>query len=898
MLKTPTKPRSKIVKRTADQKSIDAIFAVPTVEDSIAVLLGQKKNTTSESTKKIMAGDVPVTSERRPLPNHHRFSAHIVDLGTLSAQKETEAQNSTAGVAEKNSTPSPSRLATILDERIHLRDLVGYRSISPRPHGFGHFPPKEAVSLLHAVAITGERMFVEHPISEFAFGTILHTMFRVVMWPFRAFGTMPNYAIPVQQPRTVLGILAAMPGSRVVPVAKTSPVLGEPSLYFEMPLGWQRRVIAFALLAGITILPFQSKGVFGALNSRYASIRNESLNGVALLKNAEAQFASANIDGAQAALSEASLSFARAENSLGVVGKIAAATAGLVADEAKSASVLLSAATTMTEGGNSLTGALAGFKEQKPLQEKLNGLDTALTAVLPGMIAASQDIAALDPASIPSAQRETFSAIQQSLPPAVSSLNELHGMIPLLGHLLGASVDRRYLVVFQNDAELRPTGGFIGSYAVIDVGEGNVKRIDAPGGGSYDLQGSLSLDIVSPAPLRLINPKWEFQDANWSPDFPTSAQRLMHFHEKAGGSTTEGVIAINASVMEKLLALTGPIEMPEYNKTISAENFRTELQMAVELEYDKEENKPKKIIADLAPQVLSKLLAMANTEPMKLAGTLASSLTSKEVQVYLRDAEFQQQIASLGWSGEIRQTDGDYLAVVHTNIAGQKTDTMISTAIAHDVQILADGSGIVTLTIKRTHRGIKGTLFSGVRNVDYLRVYTPLGSKLISASGFTPPSPTLFELASPQSVLDEEVAATELSRRTDPDSGTTTSTELGKTVFGNWMMVDPGQSATAMLTYALPANIIKQIALDSSAFDMVTGKRPGQALSYSLLTQSQSGAQNSTLTTTIHLPQKSYSEWKSQELSEVASETDTASTLNYHRTLDHDSFVGTIIMNR
>lgn len=896
MLKTPTKPRAKNVKRTADQKSIDAIFAVPAVEDSIAVLLGQKKNTPPDSVKKIQPGDVPVTSERRPLPNHHRFSAHIVDLGTLSAQNE-QSSHTTTSSENISVKPTPSRLITILDERIHLRDLVGYRSISPRPHGFGHFPPKEAVSLMHAIAITGERMFVEHPISEFAFGTLLHTMFRVIMWPFRAFGTMPSYVIPSQQPqRPILGLMAVMPNA--APTPKPSSALGEPTLYFEMPLGWQRRVIAFALLAGITILPFQSKGMFGAVNSRVASIRNESLNGVALLKNAEAQFAAANIDGAQAALSEASSSFARAENSLGVVGKIAAATAGLVAEEAKSASTLLSAATSMTESGNILTKALAGFKENRPLQEKLDGLDAALTTALPGMIVASQNIAKLDPSSIPPDQRQTFSAIQQSLPPAVSSLNELHGMIPLLGHLLGASVDRRYLVVFQNDAEIRPTGGFIGSYAVIDVGEGNVKKIDAPGGGSYDLQGSLSLDIVSPAPLRLINPKWEFQDANWSPDFPTSAQRLMRFHEKAGGATTEGVIAINASVMEKLLALTGPIEMPDYNKTISAENFRTELQMAVELEYDKAENKPKKIIADLAPQVLSKLLAMANNEPMKLAGTLAASLTSKEIQVYLRDTEFQQQIASLGWAGEIRDTDGDYLAVVHTNIAGQKTDTMISTAIAHDVQILADGSGIVTLTIKRTHRGIKGTLFSGVRNVDYLRVYTPLGSKLISASGFTPPSPTLFEIASPRSVIDEEIAATELSRRTDPDSGTTTSTELGKTVFGNWMMVDPGQSSTAMITYSLPQDTIKRVALQTSAFDIVTGKRPEHALSYSLLTQSQSGAQNTTLTSTIHLPQKAYSEWRSPELSEITSETQSATTLNYHRTLDHDSFVGTIIMNR
>ena len=90
-----------------------------------------------------------------------------------------------------------------------------------------------------------------------------------------------------------------------------------------------------------------------------------------------------------------------------------------------------------------------------------------------------------------------------------------------------------------------------------------------PPGGVYDLQGNLEVLLSSPEPLHILNANWQMQDANWFFDFPTSAKKLMWFYEKSGGPTVDGVIAINSNILPKLLAITGPIELSEFNLTIN-----------------------------------------------------------------------------------------------------------------------------------------------------------------------------------------------------------------------------------------------------------------------------------------------------------------------------------------
>jgi len=861
MLKEKT--RVKIEEKKSDAGATEALaklMAIQTAreQDDIVFLL---KNRVVEQKR-----DADQTVHASSVPELQRsslkrvFSPHVVDLADSVETKIHVGQVTEAKLV-------PSRWTTLLDERIHLRDLRTHRTVSPRPHGFGHFPPKEAVSLLHAIAITAEYMFAEHPLSELAFGTILHTAFRAIMWPFRTFGHLPRY-----------DVLHGQEHERSEAIREEM----QPSFSLEIPLGWKRRVIAFACLAGLTTLPFQTSATYRLIADRVDTARNESFAGIAQLNSAKTYLTATAFSDAQEAFDSAQTSFSNVEKTLGTFGSFVATTASLVNSEAKTATTLLEAAQAIADTGSKMARVFAGFSDRRSLEEQFALMSSILSETVPQMTSVATSLSALNAEDIPVAQRAQFAQMQKMLPPFIETLQSTQDMLPVLGYMLGTSVDRRYLVVFQNDAELRPTGGFIGSFAVVDIGNGEVKKIDAPGGGSYDLQGSLMQELSSPQPLHLINAKWEFQDANWSPDFPSSARKLLWFHEKSGGPTSEGVIAINVSVLESLLRLTGPIAMEEYGITLDAGNVRHELQMQVEHKYDRIENQPKKIIADLAPLVLSRVLEVVKERPLDVVSTFSDSLTKKEMQVYLRDEDMQKRVTDFGWAGEMRATDGDYFALVHTNIAGQKTDQVISNAIEHDVTILPNGTGTVTVRLARTHHGVKGDAFTGVRNVDYMRVYAPFGSTLIEASGFTPPSPTLFDISSPTAMPDVDVAAAERGLRTDEASGTTTSVELGKTVFGNWIMTDPGQQSIVTLTYQLPASVLSALEENPSLLTTIAGGDASRYVTYSLLTQPQSGTtHNTTFTHRVSLPRNSVVEWESG--------SDAT-----HRALEQDTFFGVI----
>ncbi len=636
---------------------------------------------------------------------------------------------------------------------------------------------------------------------------------------------------------------------------------------FGLPLTWQRKMGTFAVAAMLVVVPFFGRDVLAMLGQWRAGVSADAEAGIALIKAAGVDAANNDFVRARLALDGAVTQFMAAEQGLGAIGRAAAKVAGVVAPThpAASATAALTAASELARAGSEISVAFAGLGGDGTPTDKLDEIEDRLDAARPHLLAGLVALAKVHPEAVPEEQRESVVVAQQVLPTITSAIDQTKSWFGLLRAMLGAERGRRYLVLFQNNAELRPTGGFIGSFALVDIDRGEIKNVTIPGGGSYDLQGSLSLNVAAPQPLRLINPKWEFQDANWSPDFPTSAAMAQEFYEKAGGPTTDGVIAITTTVLEKLLAITGPIAMPEYNKTITSENFRMEAQKAVELEYDRVENKPKQFIADLAPKVLAKLGEADPKQLPEVAAILGSALTERDVQVWLADEDEQAQVTKLGWAGGMTTQGGvagDYLAIVHANVAGQKTDLVMRNDVQHEVQVLPDGSAIATVTMRRTHTGEKGAIFTGVRNVDFVRVYVPKGSTIVEAKGFTTPAATMFAPTVLGASTDRELALTESTMRTDEASGTQMYEELDRTVFGNWMMTDPGETTEASITYSLPAGTVRVRQGEVSLVERVKALMMGatipapETISYDLTVRRQAGI-NGGFSSKVTLPRGS-----------------------------------------
>lgn len=593
----------------------------------------------------------------------------------------------------------------------------------------------------------------------------------------------------------------------------------------------------FALVALLLVLPLQGYLIYKKVAEVKGEVLGASKTGFGYLGEAQQEGQNMNWQLAREKFSLAEAEFAGARESIRRFGILAEAIAKISPD-IKTGRQLLFVAKTSAEIGKHLSLAAEVWEKNKVKRNNKSesgkpatiarndneAIASEATAVGEkidwGSAAAEFQMAldetkqiaeVLDKVELKGTQFVNYKAeldkLKSQLPGLLVLLGNTENVFDIMSYLFGVDEPRTIMLVFQNNSELRATGGFPGSYAIIKTNDGKIEEIKVPGGGFYDLKGSLTAAVDAPYPFHLFSPMWQAWNFNWFPDWRESAKKASWFYEKSGGETVDAVIAFTPNVLEKLLALTGEIDMPEYETKVNNENFVRMAQIEVELEYDKEENKPKKFIADLLPKVLDKLLALRSDELMNVWQVLSDSLEEKHILVYLRNDELEKRVLSFGWGGDVVSVPWDYLSVIHTNVAGGKTDRAIEVEIEHRTLVREDGSVIDKVILTKKHNGKIGDVFEGQINQDYIRFYVPRGSRLISADGFdSMPEDREFKV-SKKLAPDPDLMRLEKEIALDSKSGTRTTEEFGKTVFGNWMIVSPGEIKTVELEYILPFNL-------------------------------------------------------------------------------------------
>lgn len=445
--------------------------------------------------------------------------------------------------------------------------------------------------------------------------------------------------------------------------------------------------------------------------------------------------------------------------------------------------------------------------------------------------------------AIPEDKQELAAQVQTTLPQVNEQLRDATEMIELLLAMLGNDRERRYAVIFANNHELRAGMGFPGAVAFVDVRNGVVTNIDIPGGGVYDINGQLTEKVISPKPLHLVNPHWSLQDSLWFPHFPASAEKFQWFLSNSSAPSVDGVIALTPSVIEDLLAETGPIDLQNtYGLIIDENNFYEEVQLLAEEKYDKTQES-KQIIADMTPILFNKLFSAGN-DPEQLAGVvsvLSRALDEKNIVLYMNDEVMQQSISKLDWGGEMKTADRDYLAVIQDNIAAGKSNRVIEDTIRHRVDIAENGSITDTVTYTLNHTGDPADPLTGGTYTGFTRFYVPEGSQLVSAEGFETPDSKLFLQPDPDATIDEDLQRISGDVLVNELTQVYSNTEFGKQMFGGWMQVPAGEGVSVTLTYTLPFTIGNQDVLDPVDH-------------YSLLVQKQLGSFGTVLESEIHTP--------------------------------------------
>jgi len=419
-----------------------------------------------------------------------------------------------------------------------------------------------------------------------------------------------------------------------------------------------------------------------------------------------------------------------------------------------------------------------------------------------------------------------------------SDLELWDGGLNSLIQILNSPADKHLLLIFQNPAEIRPGGGFIGSYADLTVANGQMKNIDVQDIYWPDHPMNLKLKVVPPQPLQTVTEDWGARDANWFFDFPTSARTVLKFLEASKiyeepGVKFEGVIGLNINILETIIHSVGPINIEEYGIVIDENNFLEELQREVEEGRDKKlGSNPKRILKVLTPIVLQKLQELSADEQEIIFERLKEHLVKKDILIFAREPYLASLLGVLNLDGAVYGLPnnfwGSYLAVVNANIASGKSDVFINQSIDGRVDVDTDGGVFTDLAITREHHGDKEKdWWWRADNKNFIQIFTTPGSSLIALSGNTKRnkiSDVDYKALNYEVNLD--LSLIENTSIFLDNYSTWMMQEFGKTVFATWLVTPSGKTTTLNLRYQTPAS--KDISVGAgSVFDFIFERQSG-----------------------------------------------------------------------
>jgi hypothetical protein len=364
--------------------------------------------------------------------------------------------------------------------------------------------------------------------------------------------------------------------------------------------------------------------------------------------------------------------------------------------------------------------------------------------------------------------------------------------IPAIENLLGLRYPHRYLILFQNNNEARPTGGFIGSIMVLDINDGELEKSQTHD--VYDFDGQYHGYIEPPGEIAELTDQWRLRDSNYWPDFAVSGEKAAWFFQKEGGPSVDSVVAINQSILKKLLEITGPIKIPSLKSEITSENYDVILSYIIESKLTGETT-PKEILKEFVPIVQEKALQKENFG--EIVALLKEEISQKNLLAYSKNKKVQSYFDSIFASGRMidpaKKTD--YLNVVSTSISGNKSDKYIEQDLIHSSWISKDGEIQNQLKITKKHTFEESDLW-GWRQVLEAQGFLEISETVKDILGRGTNKTVVRVYVPKDSELIETTTVADIEKMYDK--------RLDKEYFIFRMQVAPGEEKSATIDYKLP----------------------------------------------------------------------------------------------
>ncbi len=400
--------------------------------------------------------------------------------------------------------------------------------------------------------------------------------------------------------------------------------------------------------------------------------------------------------------------------------------------------------------------------------------------------------------------RANLKKAQNTLSSLTLAAPDIKQALIVIPNLLGVGgKELRYMIIMQNDKELRPTGGFWTNYATFKV-KNAMLNSDFSSKDMYSID--MALEAIDswydfpdapPAYAKYLKVQHLYaRDANYSPDYPTSVAKFMTFYKQAIPlrpdeiKPVDGVIAIDTVVLEELMDITGPVTVSGF--TYTSDNVVLALERLASLAL-REQAGRKAVLGKLMQAMLINVFESENNLWPSLIEKGIDLASRKHILVYMNDPEAQRLLEAYNFAGQVLPTESgeDYAFVVSTNLAGDKTNWFVRKAVTHT--LLKDGTHWVKdVKITYTYDQPSPEYAPFVKRYqDWLRLYVPEGSELLSSDGFE------YSFGG--------------------------GNELGKTYFDGFLGLGPGEVKTVEFRYQLPDDVIDT----DGTYKLVLQKQPG-----------------------------------------------------------------------
>jgi len=401
-----------------------------------------------------------------------------------------------------------------------------------------------------------------------------------------------------------------------------------------------------------------------------------------------------------------------------------------------------------------------------------------------------------------------YQQLTEELPRLRQKINQLRNILPLVPGFVAQDSKKTYLVLFQNSAELRPTGGFIGSYGLLSFEKG--KLLDFSVEDIYAADGQLKGFVEPPAPIKefLGQNTWFFRDSNWDPDFLVSAERAEWFLGKTTDRKVDGVIAVNLPAVKFLLEALGPLTLPDYNEEVTAANLFDRAEYRSEIDFFPGSTQKRDFLGSLAREIFTKAQNASASDLIKLAQATEAALSQKQILVNLHDQNSQKLLLQQNWAGSLfspnlatgdrRPILADYNFLVEANLGINKANYFLTRQIKQQLTILKNKEILAVTTVNYQNQSPADAWPGGIYK-SYLRQYLPAGASLVSV-----------KLDNTKLNLAQEVDITSAA---------------DKFVLGFPISVPVKGSLEAEITYRLPGSLVNKNGLSRLA--VVVPKQPG-----------------------------------------------------------------------